>query len=378
MRTTWSDVIARRVVRNHLGTPGSSAADVVSAMCGAHAQVLSAGEVSVAMRLDGGTRGGVQQALGVDRSLVKTFGPRGTVHLLPVRDLGLWTGALAALPVRSPFAPGVQLTPAQTGLVVAAIDDAHRSAAEGLTVDELSAEVVARSGAWAGDLVMPAFQTLWPRWRQILGSAHTQGVVCFGPQRGRNVTYTSPERWSPGFTPVEPAVAIRELLRRWLWSYGPAAPAQVAKWLSAPVPWVAEVFASMALEEVSVEGETAWLLPRDASFPAPQAGVRLLPYFGAYAVASHPRREVFPGGAFERALNRGQAGNHPVLLVDGRVAGVWHQRRSGRRVHVTVEAVRPLTPAQLSRLDAEVEALGRIVDAVPALTVGRVAVGPHA
>ncbi|WP_250008668.1 DNA glycosylase AlkZ-like family protein [Actinoplanes sp. M2I2] len=64
--------------------------------------------------------------------------------------------------------------------------------------------------------------------------------------------------------------------------------------------------------------------------PAPSAarGVRLLSYFDAYGVGAHPRAVTFPGRAFERALDRGQAGNHPVLLIDGRAAGVWHQRRS--------------------------------------------------
>src|SRR2546430_11134802 len=32
-----------------------------------------------------------QHALWQDRSLVKTFGPRGTVHLLPAADLPMWT-----------------------------------------------------------------------------------------------------------------------------------------------------------------------------------------------------------------------------------------------------------------------------------------------
>ena len=60
-------------------------------------------------------------------------------------------------------------------------------------------------------------------------------------------------------------------------------------------------------------------------------GVRLLPYFDAYVVGCQPRELLFPGRAAERALAGGQAGNYQVLLIDGVVAGVWHQRRSGRR-----------------------------------------------
>jgi hypothetical protein len=67
-----------------------------------------------------------------------------------------------------------------------------------------------------------------------------------------------------------------------------------------------------------------------------------------------------------------------VLLVDGVVAGVWHQRRSGRRVDVTVEPFGRLTAARRRELDAQVQRVGEVLEAAPRLTVGRVTAGPHA
>jgi hypothetical protein len=106
--------------------------------------------------------------------------------------------------------------------------------------------------------------------------------------------------------------------------------------------------------------------------------VRLLPYFDAFGVGSHPRRLLFPGRASERALAGSQAGNYPVLLLDGVVGGVWHQRRSGRKVAVTVEPLSPLTRRHEAALEAEVERLGDVLGASPTLTTGIVSVGPHA
>jgi purine-cytosine permease-like protein len=57
-------------------------ADIVGTICGAHVQVLSAAELSIALRVAGVTRAEVREALWTERSLVKTFGPRGSVHLL--------------------------------------------------------------------------------------------------------------------------------------------------------------------------------------------------------------------------------------------------------------------------------------------------------
>ncbi|NUS74776.1 MAG: winged helix DNA-binding domain-containing protein, partial [Streptomyces sp.] len=333
------------------------------------------------------TRADVRTALWEDRSLVKTHGPRGTVHLLPTAELPLWCAALPAVPSGAGGqAPDVRLSEQQADEVVAAIGDALDGVH--LTIDELSEEVVARTGPWAGDLVMPAFQTLWPRWRQVLHRAGQSGALCFGPNRGRKVTYTRP----PHFDPLPPDEAVRELVRRFLRAYGPSTPAWFAKWLAAPGGWAARLFARLAeegdIERVIFEGVgEAWVAAGDTGFPdagtgpaqGRMRGVRLLPYFDAYGIAAQPRERLFPGDAYRRALAGGQAGNYPVLLVDGVVAGVWHQRRQGRRTTVTVEPLGRLTARQERELGERVERVGEVLEVARAeLVVGEVTTGPHA
>jgi hypothetical protein len=381
-RISWDAVCARRLERHALvePSPGATAADVVAAICGAHAQVMSAAELSIGLRLTDAARVAIQEALWWERSLIKTRGPRGTVHLLPARDLPMWTGALCALPpARSPFSPEIWLSPEQTDAVVAAIAAALAEAE--LTVEELTEAIVAAVGPWAGELVMPAFQGLWPRWRQIEDTAMNRGALCFGPNRGRKVTYTSPRRWLPDFRPADGATAVGELLKRYLRAYGPAMPGHFAQWLNVSRRWAADLFDAMAgeLAEVEVEGNRAWVVAGDTDFPAdPDQSVRLLPYFDAYAVGCHPRELVFPGRAAERALAGSQAGNFPVLLIGGVVAGVWHQRRSGKQLAFTVEPLAPLTAPQRRELEAQVGRITSFLAGTAQLTIGTVSVGPHA
>ncbi|WP_432117143.1 winged helix DNA-binding domain-containing protein [Streptomyces sp. bgisy032] len=382
-RVTWDAVSARRAERQFLAVPagaGTSLAEVVGAMRGAHAQVPSAAELSVGMRAPGGvTRADVRHALHGDRSLVRTYGPRGTVHLLPASELPLWTAALSAVPAGpSPFPPAVRLSDEQAGQVVAAIGDALDGRC--LTLDELSEEVVARTGPWAGERVMPAFQELWPRWRQVMHRAGWAGLLCFGPNRGRKATYTRPPQADRA-----PAAddARSEFVRRHLSAYGPATPRHFARWLAAPEGWAVHLFGELsaagAIEEVDFEGTPAWVAAGDTEFPeGPARGVRLLPYFDAYVVAGQPRERLFPGEAYRRCLAGGQAGNHPVLLVDGVVAGVWHQRRRGRRTTVTVEPLVRLTARQRRELGEQAERVGEVLEAMAELVVGQVGVGPHA
>jgi hypothetical protein len=323
----------------------------------------------------------VQRALWEDRTLVKTFGPRGTIHLLPTADLPMWTGALSALPSSVPMHPEpVRFTPEQADEVIAAIGDALADTE--LTVDELTEAIVDRTGPWAGERTMEAFQDLWPRWRQLTSTAAHRGMLCFGPNRGRNVTYTNPHRWLPGFRPDQYDAALRTLVTRYLYAYGPASPQHFARWLSIPPRRAVELFDGLAgeLEYVELDGEPGWTLAGDTGTPRqPHRGVRLLPYFDAFVVAGQPRERLYPGPAATRALTpSGQAGNYPVLLVDGVVGGVWHQRRSGRTLVITVEPLRELTATHRRQLDEDVELVGAVMEARPSLTVGTVTVGAHA
>ena len=149
-----------------------------------------------------------------------------------------------------------------------------------------------------------------------------------------------------------------------------------------PPRHAAALFGELAseLERVELDGETAWTCAGDTGTPSePHRGVRLLPYFDPYVVAGQPRERLYPGAAAARALTpSGQAGNYPVLLVDGVVGGVWHQRRSGRKLTITVEPLRELTARQRRELDDEAALVGAVMEATPTLTVGPVTVGPHA
>ncbi|MFD6752132.1 winged helix DNA-binding domain-containing protein [Micromonospora gifhornensis] len=383
-RCTWDQANARRLVRAGLTGPRSSGeatlAEVARAQCGVHAQVMSAAEWSLGARLDGVSRQSVQDALWRDHRLVKTRGPRGTVHLLAADDLPMWAGALGSLPTGQDHQPAaVRMTKPQVEAVIEAIDDALRDA--DLTVDELTEAIAARVGDWSADRVMEAFGDRWPRWRQIEHQVTNRGVMCFGPLRGRKVTYTSPARLLPGFTPAASDVALTDLLAHYLWAYGPATPAHVAQWLSIPRPFATEMFelAADRLEPVDLEGERAWVIAEDRAFDQePPSGLRLLPYFDAYVIGCHPRDRLFAGRAAQRALANGQAGTFPVLLVDGRVAGVWHQRKSGRRIDVTVEPLDELSAAQRRALDEEADRLAAFFGAKVSMRIGPVTVGGHA
>jgi DNA glycosylase AlkZ-like len=200
-----------------------------------------------------------------------------------------------------------------------------------------------------------------------------------GAQRRRTL---NPHRWLPGFRPADGDAAQRTLVTRYLHAYGPATPLHFAKWLGIPPRYAIELFDKLGgeLECVELDGRPGWTIAGDTRTPPrPHCGIRLLPYFDAYVVAGQPRERLYPGPAATRALTpAGQAGNYPVLLIDGVVGGVWHQRRSGRKLAITVEPLRDLAAPHRRQLADEVDLVGAVMEATATLTVGTVMVGPHA
>jgi Winged helix DNA-binding domain len=376
---TWEAVGVRRLERNLLAAPSINGrpADIAAAMCGTHAQVMAAAEISIAMRMERGTRADVQAALWTDHSAIKTYGLRGTVHVFAARDLEMWTGALAAVPLRiGSYPEGVRLTSVESGRIVEAMAAALEKAE--LTADELEDEIVARVGAWAAERSVAAFQSAWPRWRLALYDAVAQGVLCFGANQGSKVTWTSVRRLIPGFKPMEREEAVQRLLRAYLYAYGPSTPEWFARWLAAPKSWADGAFSSLGdgIAEVEVEGTRAWILVDDRGFPdGPSQGVRLLPYFDAYTIAWQPREVMFPGRAAERALASGQAGTVPVLLVDGVVAGVWRQRTTAKKLAIMVEPFGDVRSSERDELDVQVARLGEIWGLPAELTFDQVTAG---
>src|SRR6266498_1633094 len=100
LKLTWSRAAAWRIRRHHLDrrAPAGRMLAVASRLCGLHAQVMSSAELTLWARVEGLHRQAVHRALWEDRSLVKTWAMRGTLHLLPAGELPMWHAALGASP----------------------------------------------------------------------------------------------------------------------------------------------------------------------------------------------------------------------------------------------------------------------------------------
>src|SRR5262249_48956538 len=183
---SWPQVHAFRLHRHHLNGRASTQdlAKVVGEIGGAQAQVMSAAELQVAVRANCKVTD-VRDALWQDRTLVKTWLMRGTLHLARAADLPIYTAAMGRryIKVANSWLKFWPLTEAElwqlTDDIGAALDG------ELMTREELIA-VVAKGKP-------PRIrQALSSGWGGMLKPAARNGRLCFGPSRGQNVTFVNP------------------------------------------------------------------------------------------------------------------------------------------------------------------------------------------
>jgi hypothetical protein len=330
-------VYARRLERSSLDVraPRERLLDVASAICGAHAQLTTAAELALSARVEDVTRDDVRAALWDARELVKANTLRTTLHLHPAGELALWRSVrLDEQRWRLQWwLDDRQLTLDESERlreqVLALLDDG-----EPRTRTEIGAGIGGELGArLAAD-----------SWGHFLAPAGA--LLCHGPPCGRNVTFVRCDRWMPGFELLDPAAAQREASRRYLATYGPARRDELEHWLALKLD--DETWESLDLEEVDVEGHSTFVNADEAFPETTPHGVRLLSHYDVYTIGCHPRDHLIPEQR-KRVFLRG-AGPNPVLLVDGRVAGVWRRTLRGRRVELQVEPFAALTTPQTSEL----------------------------
>ena len=315
---------------------------VASRLCGLHAQVMSSAELTVWARVENLERQAVQRAVWDERSLVKTWAMRGTLHLLPAAELPLWHAALRTS--RRYLRPAAwkkyfDITMEELDAISEAIATALKQRV--LTREELAKEVGRLTGS--AKLGTKLAQSSWG---VMLKPAAFTGGLCFGPSVGQRVRFTHPTTWlrlrGKAF---DLQTATKEVTRRFLTAYGPATHRDLARWWNGGGTvtgrqWITSLGDEVA--PVEVDGSAAWMLAPDVSEirnVRPVRSVRLLPGFDQYVVgASYHVERLMPAGALRSRVYRPQGWISAVLLVNGRIYGTWRHEISGGRVKVMIDA----------------------------------------
>ena len=196
LELSWDQALAWRLGQQLLDSPGTDPVRVISKIGGVQAQVASSAAQAVAIRSK--RLADIEHLLWEKRSLVKTWAMRGTLHLLPASEIGVWIAALRQRPWK--ITPAWEkyhgISKSQLDSLTGAIPKVMSG--EPMTREELTAAVVAKTRDRG------LGEALSSGWSQVLKPAANRGLLAQGPPRGRNVTFVDPGAWL-GASLEEPA-----------------------------------------------------------------------------------------------------------------------------------------------------------------------------
>lgn len=355
---TWPQVLAWRMRRQFLGAEAATdVVEIARRVAGVQAQVASAAKLAIAIRHTKPEPRMAERALLDERTLVKTWAMRGTLHLLPADEAGAYLSLCGAHRSweRASWQTTFGATPADLEAIADAAGQALAGGAE-LTREELTAQIVERTGS------SHLAELLGSGWGTLLKPLAWWGVLCHGPARGNRVTFVSPSAWFPDWRGVPDLdAASGTVIRAYLRAHGPTTPDIFDKaWLSRGTtrkPLLRGWFAALEheLTTVEVEGRELLLLTEDVPellVQRPDPTVRLLGAFDSYILGAGTNATPVVPADRRAEVSRTAGWISPVVLLSGRVVGVW--RLDDGTVDVTLweKVPRPALESEVERIAA--------------------------
>jgi hypothetical protein len=153
-----------------------------------------------------------------------------------------------------------------------------------------------------------------------------------------------------------PADPQAELASRYLTGYGIATVEDFSTWSGLPLGACRKAFG--ALE--TVPAGAGFALAETGLTDAPPCPPRLLNSFDAYLLGFRDR-DLILDPAHAKRVNSGGGMIAPTVVVDGRIVGTWHGRRTPKRTKLVVEPFTTLPRSAMAGLESEVDDYGRFL-----------------
>lgn len=360
---TSSQISAFRLKRHHFADLGKAGISTVCRdVCGIQAQVMSAAQMSLWARMHHLTRAEIGSALYRERTLVKTNCMRATLHFVEAADYPYYVAALQKSRVRQTRSVMARYGITEKEADVATLAALEALAAGPMTRRDIKEQVLKRIKL--GKKARLWYQNSW--WGAVHQSI-VEGRVCYGEERGRDIDLVLVDQWLPKFAGVPEPEAQKFLLRRYLSAYAPAALRDFGKWagISAAEAKSAGDALKDEMVEVNADGKTAWVLKKDfdllRSSKIEDAHVRLLPNFDVYLLA-HAEKDHLVSSQFYKRVYRNQGWISAVVLLKGRVVGLWSIERKGKRSALQIEPFENFTRSIRGGIGEEAASLAQFLE----------------
>lgn len=334
----------------HRPTAARDPVEIARQIAGAQAQDVYAGPLTFRSRSRRVTAADIGRARTEQRSLLRTWLMRMTIHMIPADDADWWLPLFEPTIVRW-SARRLEQLGLPRGRQERALATIGRALEDGPLTRTEARERVAAAGV---DLDTQTGM-------HIVLSAVVSGIACLGPDRGSATCLVRREDWLGKPKAFDRDAALAELARRYVRAFGPATDRDFAYWAGLPLRDVRAGLESISreIEEVRVGKETM-LTPRKRASRLPAEGqIRMLGNFDTYLLGWKDRDFAVGGEHSEHVKEGGGGWIRPVIVRDGIVVGGWRSSRKGGRIEISLNLAPALRRELADAIDAEVADIAR-------------------
>jgi Winged helix DNA-binding domain len=293
-------------------------AEVARLTAGIQAQDPGAARLSFRSRTRGLTAADIDRARTEERSLLRTWLMRKTIHIVATEDAG-WMLPLFEPTIESWSRRRLE----QLGMPPRTQERALRAIAAALDDGPLTRPEAGARATDAG-IALDAQTRL-----HVTGLAVSSGLALLGPDRGAQAMLIRREEWIGAAPPFDRDRALAELARRYVRGFGPATDRDFAYWAGLPLRDVRAGLAAISaeLEEIDVGEERMLVLRRERPRLPGADQVRMLGGFDTYMLG-YKDRGFATGDQHHGTVSDGGGGIYPVIVRDGVVQAGWRLSRT--------------------------------------------------
>lgn len=331
---------------------------LVQALLGLQAQELPSATLAIRPRSASLTAEDVKKAREDDRSIVLTWCMRGTMHLLPAEDVGWLLSIFGPLFIRKGKRRFSQLglTPEIRSRAATLMVEAIRDRGP-MSRPELAEELAAHGIPVEGQAIA-----------HLVRAAALEGLICFGLERKRTLTYVLLDGWIASAHPAHFTTEeiLAKLAQRYLSAYGPASIQDFVSWAGISVSQARKALNSIdnMLVECEFDGLPVWLLKEQSSWLDEGLHgieqVRLLPRYDTYLLG-YKSRDFLVDRANARWIHPGGGIIKQTVIEGGKAIAIWRIDGRGKAKSVVVEPFRPLSSKTWHKIENEVRDMARFL-----------------
>lgn len=325
---TESDILQYRL-SNHLITDSklNSAEKVANWMGAIQAQDYGQAKYVIGCRTSGLKSIDVETAI-IDKEIVRTWALRGTLHILAASDIH-WILSVVT-PVLFPrYQPQFK----RLGLADEDFIKIHKCIVQLLE----GGKQLTRKELFAG-LEQNNISTAGLKGNLLLYKAGWLGIICLGPMRGKQDTYTLLEEWLPKTSTITREEALAELTKRYFQSHGPATLQDFILWSGLSITEGRKGFELIreTLTQIEVNNQLYWMTGNSSASNKFENNTYFLAGFDEYLLGYKDRSLILDTvNAGKVILQNGIF--KPTIIKNGKVIGTWNRVINKNKLHITTE-----------------------------------------